>query len=251
MLALLLVSSGLGGSAAALAARVVTTAWSDAFDSYNTSLWLKSDGWTNGAPFAVGWRADHVSVSGGRMAFQLDNVPCPSGCSGMPYASGEYRTIDNYGYGHFETRMQAAAASGVVSSFFTYTGPTEHPPAPHDEIDVEILGEDPTSVQTNYFVAGVGGHEVVTPLGFDASQGFHTYAFDWVPGQITWYVDSVAIRTVQSSSLPTNPGKVMMNLWAGRGVDAWLGPFQYTGPLHAYYDSAGYTPSGTTKPRGH
>ena len=169
----------------------------------------------------------------------------------MPYASGEYRTVNTYGYGHFEVRMQAAAGSGIVSSFFTYTGPTERPPAPHDEIDIEILGKDPTSLQTNYFAAGVGGHEAVTPLGFDASQGFHTYAFDWTAGQITWYVDSVAIRTVQGSNLPTNPGKVMMNLWAGTGVDAWLGPFQYSAPLHAYYDLASYTPAGTTKPRGH
>ena len=85
----------------------------------------------------------------------------------MSYVAGEYRTLNTYGYGHVEARMQAAARSDVVSSFFTYTGPTERPPAPHDEIDIEILGKDPTFVQTNYFVGGVAGHEVVTPLGFD------------------------------------------------------------------------------------
>ena len=35
--------------------------------------------------------------------------------------------------------------------------------------DVEILGKDTTKLQTNYFTDGVGGHETVISLGFDAS----------------------------------------------------------------------------------
>jgi beta-glucanase (GH16 family) len=33
----------------------------------------------------------------------------------------------------------------------------------------------------------------------------------------------------------------MMNLWPGTGVDSWLGPFTYTGPITAQYDSVQYT----------
>ena len=31
----------------------------------------------------------------------------------------------------------------------------------------------------NYFRNGVGGHEKMIDLGFDASDDFHTYAFEW------------------------------------------------------------------------
>jgi beta-glucanase (GH16 family) len=34
----------------------------------------------------------------------------------------------------------------------------------------------------------------------------------------------------------------MMNLWPGIGVDSWLGPFTYTSPITAQYDSVQYTP---------
>lgn len=32
----------------------------DGLDSYDASRWLESDGWTNGNPFNVGWRADFL-----------------------------------------------------------------------------------------------------------------------------------------------------------------------------------------------
>lgn len=229
---------------AASAARPGPTAWQDELNAFDSSRWFRADGWTNGAPFNVGWRANHVSFSGGIMTLTLDKAGCPSGCSGMPYASGEYRTTRTHGYGRFEVSMKAAAGPGVVSSFFTYTGPGERPPKPWDEIDVEILGKDPTKLQTNFFTAGVGGHEVVIDLGFDASAAFHTYAFVWAPDRIVWYVDGAAVRTVLASqhALPVNPGKIMMNLWTGYGVDEWLGVINYTAPVKAYYDWVKYTP---------
>ena len=70
----------------------------DNFDSSN-SRWAKADGYSNGSMFNTGWRADHVWHSGGVMGLNLNTTPCPSGCSGKPYASGEYRTTDVYSYG--------------------------------------------------------------------------------------------------------------------------------------------------------
>ena len=203
----------------------------DGLDAYDSARWQKADGWTNGAPFNCGWRADHIAFSGGIMTLTLDNSTCTAGCSGKPYASGEYRTWDVYGYGKFETRMKAVKASGTVTSFFIYNGNPWH------EIDVEILGKDTTKLQTNYFTDGVGGHETVILLGFDAAADFHNYAIVWDPGSIQWYVDDVLVHTETGSRgpLPTVPGKIMVNLWPGIGVDSWLGPFSYTGPLTAQY----------------
>ncbi|HEU4322325.1 MAG TPA: family 16 glycosylhydrolase [Roseiflexaceae bacterium] len=223
--------------------RTPTGGFFDDMNGFNTGLFHKADGWTNGNPFNVGWRADHVTFSNSTMTLTLDNRTCPSGCSNKPYASGEYRTNSNYGYGRYEGRFKAAKGSGTVAaSLFTYTGPSDN--QPWDEIDIEILGKDTTKMQTNYYTNGVGGHETMINLGFDASQGFHTYAFEWTPTSIKWYVDGVLVHTENGSRgpLPTHASKLMMNLWPGVGVDSWLGPFNYSGPLTAQFDWVRYTP---------
>lgn len=61
-------------------------------------------------------------------------------------------------------------------------------------------------------------------LGFDASDEHHTYAFEWLPDSITWYVDGEAIYSATTNILST-PSKVMMNVWPGTGVDTWLEAF--------------------------
>ena len=148
-------------------AATATGGYLDNMDSYNTGLFTKADGWTNGAPFNVGWRADHINFSGGIMTITLDNVGCPSGCSNTPYASGEYRSNTLTGYGTYESNFKAAKGNGIVGgSFFTYTGPSDN--QPWDEIDFEVLGKNTTQVQLNYYTNGVGGHETLINLGFDA-----------------------------------------------------------------------------------
>jgi len=204
------------------------------FNDFNKVNWQKSDGWTNGSMFNCGWLASHVGFSGGIMTLTLDNTPS----SGKKYSSGEYRTNNHYSYGKFEVRMKAAANPGIVSSFFTYTGPSEG--KPHDEIDIEFLGKNTRKVQLNYFKADVGGHEKVIDLGFDASKEFHVYGFLWEPDKITWYVDGKIVN-VATTDIPTVPGKIMMNLWPGIGVDDWLGAYDGTVPLHASYDWVRYS----------
>ena len=138
----------------------------------------------------------------------------------------------------YQVNMKPAKNVGIVSSFFTYTGPSDG--TQWDEIDIEFLGKDTTKVQFNYYTNGVGGHEKVIDLGFDASQSYHTYAFNWQQGSITWYVDGVAKYTA-TSNIPKTPGKIMMNLWNGTGVDSWLGSYNGANPLYAYYDWVKYT----------
>ncbi|MFF8480417.1 glycoside hydrolase family 16 protein [Streptomyces antibioticus] len=217
--------------------------FTDNLDSFDTGRWHKADNWTNGSMFNVGWRADHAWFSGGVMGINLDNATCPSGCSGKPYASGEYRSNDLFTYGRFEARLQAVKRPGTVTGFFTYTGPSDG--QPWDEIDVEILGKNPTQMQTNYFTNGVGGHETVINLGFDASAGFHDYAIEWWnQGTINWFVDGKLVHQENGSrgALPTHPMRIMTNLWPGIGVDGWLEPFVYPGtPLTARFDRLKYT----------
>jgi endo-1,3-1,4-beta-glycanase ExoK len=214
----------------------------DNLDSYNTGLFTKADGWTNGSPFNVGWRADHIAFANGIMTLTLDNSTCPSGCSNAPYASGEYRRNILTGYGLYQASFKSAKASGTVSSFFTYTGPSDG--QPWDEIDIEILGKNTTQMQANYFTNGTGGHETIINLGFDSSTGFHTYGIEYRATYIKWYVDGNLVLTENGSrgALPSHNMKMMMNLWAGTGVDSWLGTFSYPGALHQQFDWVKYTP---------
>lgn len=122
-----------------------------------------------------------------------------------------------------------------MSSFFTYTGPTDG--TPWDEIDIEFLGKDTTKVQFNYYTNGVGNHEKIVNLGFDAANSYHTYAFDWQPNSIKWYVDGQLKHTVTTQIPQTSEKIMMMNLWNGAGVDEWLG----VTPLHAHYNWVRYT----------
>ena len=201
-----------------------------------------SDGWTNGDPFNVTWYAGNVTFNDGRMQLIIDNDPAPK--KGIPYSGGEFRSKDFYGYGRYEVSMKAISNDGVVSSFFTYTGPSDN--NPWDEIDVEILGKDTTQVQFNYYLDGRGGHEYMHDLGFDASEDFHTYAFEWREKSITWFVDGEEVYKVEkedSSKIPSTPGKIMMNAWCGKGVDGWLKAFTDEKlPLTAEYEWLRYTP---------
>lgn len=198
-----------------------------------TSLFEASDGWTNGNPFDCGWTKNNTSFDNGVLNLTIDK----DSSGQYNYTGAEYRSLEHYHYGYYETSMKAIKNDGVVSSFFTYTGPSEN--NPWDEIDVEVLGKDTTKVQFNYYTNGVGNHEYMYDLGFDASEGYHTYGFDWQKDYITWYVDGKAVYTA-TSNIPSTAGKIMMNVWPGIGVNDWLKPFDGKTPLTASYEWVTY-----------
>ncbi len=203
------------------------------FRDGDSKLFFASDGWTNGSCFDCGWYKQNTSLENGMLSLTIDKDH-----SGQyNYSGAEYRTTDHYGYGYYETSMKAIKNNGVVSSFFTYTGESEQ--NPWDEIDIEVLGKDTTKVQLNYYTNGVGEHEFMYDLGFDASEGFHTYGFDWQPDHITWYIDGKAVYTA-TENIPSTPGRIMMNAWPGITVDDWLNPYDGKTPLTAHYQRVTY-----------
>jgi endo-1,3-1,4-beta-glycanase ExoK len=162
------------------------------------------------------------------MKLLLDNTPS----SGKLYSSGEIQTLDTAHYGSYRVRMKPAKGSGLITSFFTYAL------SGNAEIDVEFLGKNPTQVEFNYYTNGVGDHETVHDLGYDASMSFHEYGFDWAPGSITWFVDGIAVHTETGTRgpLPTEASPIFINLWSVNSTgEAWAGAFTYTGPVSAEY----------------
>ncbi len=218
----------------------VGSSFYEEFTSFNSNWEYRSG--ANGSPFNCVFSPSQVTFGDSKMILTLDR---DNTGSGYPYKGGEYRTSNFYGYGYYETKMKAAKNTGIVSSFFTYTGPSDG--NPWDEIDIEFLGKDTTRVQFNWYKNGKGGHEYMHNLGFDASQGYHTYGFDWQPNSITYYVDGVKVYT-GTQDIPTTPGKIMMNIWPGITVDDWLGPYDGKTPVSAYYEYVRYSKEGYTKP---
>jgi len=213
------------------------------FYTIDRGRWYFSDGWVNGDHQACEWRADAAAiVDTNKLQMKLSD----HGGEIRPYGCPEMHTIDRTGYGFYESRMQTAAGSGLNTNMFTYVGPPTGSPE-QDEIDFEFLGKDPHSVQINYYTNGQGHHEVIVPLGFDASQTFHDYAIEWRPDKIRWYIDKKLVHeTPKGAKLPHNPGRLYLSLWAGSAVeDSWLGPFSYNRPVTAKVEWASYTPLGS------
>ncbi len=227
------------------------------FSAGQAGDFFASDGWCNGRPFDCYWTKNNAAIRNNLLELNInakDNQhndiygeDYETHEKWYPnYSGGEFRTNSFYHYGYYETSMKAIKNDGVVSSFFTYTGPSDvvnGQKNPWDEIDIEILGKDTTKVQLNYYRDGKGGHEYMYDLGFDASQDFHRYGFDWQPDHITWYVDGKEAYTMWGD-VPKTPGKIMMNAWPGRKVDEWLKPFNGRTGLTAYYQWVTYNKDG-------
>lgn len=205
------------------------------FDMLDRDRWFVADGWKNGKYAINDWRSSQVSADRA-LALKLSENKTKL----AEYSSGEVQSLAVYGHGYFEVRLRAAQGSGLVTGFFTYTGP--YYKKPWHEIDVEVLGQAPSQVQLTYFTDGKKVKKTV-PLGFDASKGFHLYAFDWQPGAITWYVDGKRVHRADGSAvpLPSESQKIMVSLWGSDSLRSWLGSFEREAvPATAVVDCIAY-----------
>lgn len=224
--------------------KAASTMFAD-FSKGKPNGWFESDGWSNEYMFNTYWTKSMVTWKNKKMQLLIAEA---DGVGTKPYISGEYRTAGYYGYGRYSVNMKAIKNDGVVSSFFTCTGNYDNNNE-WDEIDFEILGKDTTKVQLNFFRNGTGGHEYMVDLGFDSSEDFHTYTFDWHADKIIWYVDGQEVHRVEGKAakeIPFFRGRILMNAWPGIGVDDWLNEFDdsalYDEPLAAEYQWAAFTP---------
>lgn len=200
------------------------------FSEGRTDGFWASDGWHNGQMFNCTWSRNNAVIEGGVM-----NMSVTKGADGAYYGA-EYRSSAYFSYGFYAVSMKAADCSGVISSMFTYTNSPVW-----DEIDIEILGKNMTQVQFNYYTNGEGGHEYLYNLGFDASEDFHEYAFDWQKDSITWYVDGTPIYRA-TENIPSHPQQIMANVWNCIGHDDWSGKFDESSlPATAQYEWIAYS----------
>lgn len=138
------------------------------------------------------------------------------------WTAGQLSSRNRPGFGRYEAIMKPAYGSGLVSSFFTYTGP--YFGDPHDEIDFEFVGRNPRQVEINSFRNGRRNGYKRVNLWFDATADYHLYAYEWRPDSIRWFVNGRLVGELVGDErvIPQTPGAIYLNLWSGRPKE-WHG----------------------------
>jgi len=153
----------------------------------------------------------------------------------------EYRTKLTYIYGRFEVRMKSADREGILSSFFTYFDGTPTDPwssSKWNEIDIEILGRYDNQVQFNIITLGQTNHVRANLVNFNPAIDFHTYAFEWTPAYVAWFIDGAEVYRQTQSHIQTLTREqiIMMNIWNPDYAN-WVGKWDPLAlPAFAYYD---------------
>jgi hypothetical protein len=207
---------------------------------------------------------DDTAGHTGYMILTANNTPAPAS---MSYAensqitmkaniSGELRTkYNNYRYGWYEARYKSPPSTegNYISTMFIFRTPKT---LTWREIDIELTPDKPNMLQSDVYWQNnntSGGFDAnhaeassdAPPGGglTDHSTGFHTYAFEWLPTVINWYVDGVKTRTKAADAkvpIPELSAKAFMNLWVFNGpAPAGFGgadPSKNTYPFKAEYD---------------
>ena len=203
-------------------ARSYSQIWSDEFTgdaggTFDRTKWTpqngdgkdyRNPGWGNRERQ---WYLDALSTTDGQGNLTMDAkrdgaeaYPCyysketPKKCE---WISSKLVTKDLVGfkYGRIEVRMKGAVGTGTWPAFWLLGANIDKRTWPGcGEIDIaELLGRDPNKIYGTLHgpMSGGGGRGGTAnmPNGFAAD--FHTYAIDWLPDQITWYLDGVAYAT--------------------------------------------------------
>jgi hypothetical protein len=186
--------------------------WSLTFaDEFNgTSLggvWTPHQYWNNGPTAGEGLEESdpaNVAVSNGalHLTARVDNSFGPAYTGGLVQTGGiaADATVPKFSflYGYAEARIEVPAGAGLWPAFWML--PASH----HDnngEIDVvEMYDADPTTVDGTVHRFGAQ-QQHADSTGTDLSGNWHTFAVDWEPDHITWYLDGAAYATTTNKSL--------------------------------------------------
>ena len=204
----------------------------------DTKAWYLSHGWANGVHQSCEWRNNAIGAQQGRLTITLSE----RGGKKRPFGCGEIQSKEKYGHGRYEARMRTAKGSGLNTAFFTYIGQPHQ--KEHDEIDFEFLGKNPTVVEVTHYRNSKKGTLKAVQLGFDSSEEFHNYAFEWDAEEIRWYVDDkLVFKTEGTVPVPIHKQKIFFSLWSGgKSMNDWLGRFKYKQPVTAEIEWVKFTP---------
>ncbi|PHH84970.1 hypothetical protein CDD83_1103 [Cordyceps sp. RAO-2017] len=147
----------------------------------------------------------------------------------VPGAEMDSARVDMH-WGSYRAGLKLTAVRGTCAAFFWYFNDTQ-------EIDMEFLSQLYDAGRQLYPVnlvvqsrksmeAGYDASRTETfrrvNLSFDPTAGFHEYRFDYLPGRVVFYADSVKLAVMQGEEIPTNGGHLILQHWSN-GDPMWSG----------------------------
>jgi beta-glucanase (GH16 family) len=163
--------------------------------------------WNN----AFEWHPENVIVWDGELT--VSSIASPSGWTSGGLNMGWNGQL----YGRWEVRARLDEGKGTSAAILLWPTDGEYPP----EIDL-MESPDPGRTITSMTVHSEGfadaqGHQVFS----DASE-WHTYAVDWLPGRITFYIDGVEQWTT-TKGVPDEPMALGFMGFVAASEDEWFG----------------------------
>jgi beta-glucanase (GH16 family) len=175
-----------------------TLIWQDEFDGeeLDPSRWemeIGGHGWGNNEWQFYTDRPENVRLEDGFLVIEARDEFFVR----RNYTSGRIKTqnLFSFTYGRVEARMKLPYGQGIWPAFWMLGEDITTVPWPASgEIDImEHIGRQPRHIHgtvhgPGYSGSGGIGHYKVFPEA-TLSEEFHTYAIEWEPGEIRWYVD--------------------------------------------------------------
>ncbi len=211
-----------------------TLVWSDEFngDAIDTSKWgfdttngvsVGNPGWGNNELEYYTDRSDNAKVEDGKLVITARKEDY----EGFHYTSARMKTAGKFSktYGKFEIRAKAPTGQGLWPAIWMMPEDSVYGVwASSGEIDImEGWGSKPDRIGGTIHYGGQWPNNVYTGKEYtftgSTTAEWHTYALEWEPGEIRWYVDGKLFST--------------QNDWYSKGADQ---PANYAYP--APFDQA-------------
>jgi beta-glucanase (GH16 family) len=221
---------------------VWTLAWSDEFDGPNgapvdSTKWsfdIGGNGWGNNELETYTSRTANADLEGGSLVVKAlrETFTGPDNIT-RNYTSARLLTRNKFTqtYGRFEARIKIPYGQGIWPAFWMLGDNIDTAGWPNcGEIDImENIGKEPSIVHGTFHGPGYSAANGVTaaytlPNGRKFSDDFHTFAVEWEPNVMRFYVDGLLYKTRTPADLPSgttwvfnHPFFIILNVAVGGG----------------------------------
>ena len=194
--------------------------WSDEFDGPNgsavdSSKWsfdIGGNGWGNNELETYTNRTANAYRDGGQLVIKTlkETLTGPDGIA-RNYTSARLLTKNKFSqaYGRFEARIKIPYGQGIWPAFWMLGDNIDTAHWPNcGEIDImENIGKEPSIVHGTFHGPGYSGGNGIgaayaLPNGQKFSDDFHTFAVEWEPNVVRFYVDGLLYKTRTPADLP-------------------------------------------------
>jgi beta-glucanase (GH16 family) len=229
--------------------RTYNTVWSDEFNgasgaTVNTDVWVPENGdgraygnrgWGNNERQ---WYLFENATTDGEGALDILATRLGASSTRCYYGDCEWYSSKlvtkgkvGFLYGRLEARIKGAPGNGSWGAFWTLGADIDKVLWPWcGELDViELIGREPQKVlgYSHGSISGGGGRGATVDVEYDWSQDYHTYAIDWLPDQIIWYVDGVKYGEVNKTDIDwvyDHENYLLLNLAMGGNLGGEIDP---------------------------